>query len=845
MENIPPDINAPVVSYSVGSSSFAQSLSNNISTLQQNKTADLKSSDDAKNVSNKSDEDVEGEPMGNVPSKNTGPTPSKKRKITSKQQKKIQLAAAGERRVAMEEYGKKKRPVKERYDEFVNLKNRQKELEEELLKMKIKYENPPKKTDLTSLHQQRTEVEELKQEHNQKINDITQQFKAEFDSLKQKYEKIENELVTAKENHDLTMKYCEDVRKRLADSERQNEKLKSEIKKQTKPVESNVPKRTAKDILENGWTKDEWKLYFGTDNPILRLSANIKKASAPIQKERIKMCILEMAWLAAPRTNFRDEETQLNLQYLLEKVNDLLKEFDAECETVVDKVNIDGDNNASDFGESEGVEVTTVTNLKTVITKRFQRFADFKKLKSNPAPFQDELWISILGDKGGKSMKLALALGNQDNPNSSEKLLLCGMYDGDSNAKTIYAAFLKMATQIKDILEVVLTIDGAPKTFKVRWFLAGDYEFLLQVCGRKSASATYYCFRCLFAKPTPNNFKNDCACAKGTLRENFEKVETDTGYLQEPLFTNIPPNQIIMPCLHIFMGIVTMLLKLLEDNLKKVDFAKLSPNEREEAQNNLKEIDSEIEKMQEKLEDNESQILENVSELEVLRDIIAKNEKHLPSNKKQRNQCQMDFCVKRAGYYVEDKFWSCTCCPRPKKYHEFCIGSNISNKKLSCKVLEKYQKNGGLLSSIPAQIEKLQKDSEKRETVVENMKIKIEAAVIKKYDFEGDNMKEYTQILKELKVSKQAWYQTLCGNHVHKLLLNAEKFENLSCLKESKDVENIVNVFKLLKNIQMYSQSRFLNPEEVADLKKQTEALKLCMFDHRALQGASVVSLLI
>uniref|UniRef100_A0AC34F5L7 Uncharacterized protein n=1 Tax=Panagrolaimus sp. ES5 TaxID=591445 RepID=A0AC34F5L7_9BILA len=544
------------------------------------------------------------------------------------------------------------------------------------------------------------------------------------------------------------MKYCEGIRKKLADCEKQNEKLKADVTKRTKSIESNVTKRTPKNILEKGWIKDEWKSHFGIENPILRLSVNIKEASKPIEKERIEICILEMAWLAAPTLNFSDEQTQLNLKHLMEKVakkfnfslfpikkfdpletasifnscgitismskrlrsllgdnnifasankvNELLKQFDVECETAVDKITINADENEAETDESENIEVTTVTNLKTVITKRFQRFADFKKLKTNPAPFEDELWISILGDKGGKSMKLALALGNQISPNPSDKLLLCGMYD--------------------------------------------------------------------------------------------------------------------------------------EDNLKKADFEQLSPNEQEEAQNNLKEIDSEIEKMQNKMEENETQILENTTQLEVLQDIQAKNMKNLPSNKKQRNRCQMDFCVKRAGYYVEDKFWSCTCCPRPRKYHELCIGSNISNKKLNCKTLEKYQKNGGLLSSLSAQIEKLQRDNEKRAIVVENMTIKIEAAVIKKYDFSGDNMKEYTQILKELKVSKQAWYQTLCGNHVHKLLLNAEKFE--SCLKNSEDVKNIIHVFKLLKNIQMYTQARFLNPAEAVDLKKQIEALKIYMQQH-------------
>ena len=122
------------------------------------------------------------------------------------------------------------------------------------------------------------------------------------------------------------------------------------------------------------------------------------------------------------------------------KVNELLKTFDAECKTDTETIEID---------DTE-CEVTTIENLEEVIIKRFQRLADLNKLKPNPSPFENELWLSILGDKGGKSMKLAISFGNQKTPNASDKLLLCGMYDGPSRARMIYAAFKELADKVKN-----------------------------------------------------------------------------------------------------------------------------------------------------------------------------------------------------------------------------------------------------------------------------------------------------------------------------------------------------------------------------------------------------------
>uniref|UniRef100_A0AC34FUC1 Transposase n=1 Tax=Panagrolaimus sp. ES5 TaxID=591445 RepID=A0AC34FUC1_9BILA len=90
-------------------------------------------------------------------------------------------------------------------------------------------------------------------------------------------------------------------------------------------------------------------------------------------------------------------------------------------------------------------------------------------------------------------------------------------------------------------------------------------------------------------------------------------------------------------------------------------------------------------------------------------------------------------------------------------------------------------------------------------------------------------MKTYGAILNAMKVSKQAWFQTLCGNHVQKLLLNAEKFEMLPCLKDSKPVQHLIQAFKFLKEIQSFTEAKFLAPLQIIGLKNSIKTLKAHM----------------
>uniref|UniRef100_A0A914YF85 Uncharacterized protein n=1 Tax=Panagrolaimus superbus TaxID=310955 RepID=A0A914YF85_9BILA len=109
--------------------------------------------------------------------------------------------------------------------------------------------------------------------------------------------------------------------------------------------------------------------------------------------------------------------------------------------------------------------------------------------------------------------------------------------------------------------------------------------------------------------------------------------------------------------------------------------------------------------------------------------------------------------------------------------------------------------------------------------------MKLDGLLMKKFDELGPNMTEYNDILMELNVSKQAWYQTFTGNHMRMLLKKANIFERLTAMTKSDRLKNLIKALCMLKVIQDYTEARYLTEEEIARLKIDVDNLKNHMKD--------------
>jgi hypothetical protein len=281
----------------------------------------------------------------------------------------------------------------------------------------------------------------------------------------------------------------------------------------------------------------------------------------------------------------------------------------------------------------------------------------------------------------------------------------------------------------------------------------------------------------------------------------------------------------LLPLLHIFLGIGLSFIDCIEEILKMLDYSILSEEEKMEYNKEMEEKDKQIKEAKKAVEVLQQDIERKTQFLETLQDIVdlqLTKDEMMPSI----NGCCMKFCCEKVGYESgEIKY--CTCCKKNKKgYHTLYLGKLKSKKNFKCSDVAKYEKSGGLLSNISTVINEYQKEKDGLVVKLKKAEMKLDGLLIKKYDELGPNMKEYSDILMEINVSKQAWYQTFTGNHMRMLLKKANIFERLTAMTKSQRLQNLVKAICMLKVIQDYTEARYLTEEEIARLKVDVENLK-------------------
>uniref|UniRef100_A0A914P987 Uncharacterized protein n=1 Tax=Panagrolaimus davidi TaxID=227884 RepID=A0A914P987_9BILA len=488
-------------------------------------------------------------------------------------------------------------------------------------------------------------------------------------------------------------------------------------------------------------------------------------------------------------------------------------EFDKEIK-IVENVIMVGENS---------VMVSEVENLEEMITARVQRKANNGKLLENPLD-RNKLSLVFLGDDGGGSFKGGISIGECENQNSPENFTPVVVVSGKTNKEIIYASCERIAAKLEKIKTITVKINGEDRVYETEWSLGGDYQFDLHCCGRKAAGSNCYCIWCRFKRRT-RLFKDATSLERGETRQNFDQLPDDDGYDSPPLFKNILPFFVLLPLLHIFLGIGLLFINAIEEILKQFDYEALTPQEREAYEQEMLEKDKQINEAKKAFELLEKTVEEKTQIVETLHDItdlkLTKNEMD-----ESVKGCCMEFCCERVGY-ESGEIRYCVCCKKkPQGYHQLCLGTLRSKTQIKCSEVEKYEKGGGLLSNIQKVIKQHEKELEISIGKKRKAEMKLDGLFMKKFDELGPNMKEYNEILMELNVTKQAWYQTFTGNHMRMLLKRADIFTRLTAIEKSSKLQHLVKALSLLKKIQDYTEARYLTEEEIANLKVDVENIK-------------------
>ena len=141
---------------------------------------------------------------------------------------------------------------------------------------------------------------------------------------------------------------------------------------------------------------------------------------------------------------------------------------------------------------------------------------------------------------------------------------------------------LKLA--LEDIIEEVNNLQEIQVediTFKITYYLGGDWKFLAVVTGIDSASSEHACIWCKCKKDDRGDIQrvwslSDKEHGTRTIDENTELAQRPRSrkaynVSHEPLFQNIPLENVVIDNLHLFLRVSDVLIDLLVVELRRQD----------------------------------------------------------------------------------------------------------------------------------------------------------------------------------------------------------------------------------------------------------------------------------
>ncbi|XP_074661605.1 uncharacterized protein LOC141914238 [Tubulanus polymorphus] len=269
-------------------------------------------------------------------------------------------------------------------------------------------------------------------------------------------------------------------------------------------------------------------------------------------------------------------------------------------------------------------------------------------------------------------------------------------------------------------------------------------------------------------------------------------------------------DHLVPPGLHISLGLGLLFFNMLEKKCQEFDNESLGERD-ETLYRTWQEISTKTSEVQEELNDLSSRIDTKCKYLQKL----------TTANRRGRCvvSCTSKICLIRT---IENpnpnRYIYCIKCDAP--YHEQCIEDCpdfqcelcLTGKQLSAnKIIRCITEN---LANLKYRQVELKKEFQKKSSELNAVYSKVQAQM-------GPLCKTLNQVLIEIGVDRQAYHSnSFVGNHIHKLLNNAEKLckvipdESISSLFQE--------LFERLRSLyRLYSASRFLSKDEISNMTTQ------------------------
>ncbi|CAI2350405.1 unnamed protein product [Caenorhabditis sp. 36 PRJEB53466] len=476
-------------------------------------------------------------------------------------------------------------------------------------------------------------------------------------------------------------------------------------------------------------------------------------------------------------------------------------------------------------------------NVREALTERVKSLYYSNVLDRSTSPVK----VTISGDKGAGSTKVALSFCEGTKTNSTDNCMIVALFTGNDNHADMRENLPEIINQLRNLKNVQFADENGTVVEKqIEYFLTGDFMFLSACFGHKGPKATNPCFQCMEDSRSLKNLKNWDVKKKSQSRtcQSYERyAETGEKGVRRGgvvLFPLVLLDHIIPPSLHINQGVFDKYL------FRKLILLAMKWDSHTEVQRDLvsqlMDRDSAMNKLHEQLDYHKilfSIYVKDEDELRIIREIWRDK---LTGDEKERSRddCDARTCIqielREKGHQRPPQLCICSSCHQT--LHLECCGVLTSQLR----ILTEDEPNEAVCydcknAEVIPEIESLLKEvlAKKTETAVQIEQIEKSIAEIKASSPpEGRYRKALDGVIYgELKLVRKSYHGgSFTGNDIKTILQpeNVAKILNVfphNC-DEAKELREMMHH---MSRIMSLSVARELSDSEIDNLEENINNL--------------------
>uniref|UniRef100_A0AC35GBR4 Uncharacterized protein n=1 Tax=Panagrolaimus sp. PS1159 TaxID=55785 RepID=A0AC35GBR4_9BILA len=446
-----------------------------------------------------------------------------------------------------------------------------------------------------------------------------------------------------------------------------------------------------------------------------------------------------------------------------------------------------------------------------------------------------KLQICVLEDKGGDYTVIGVILGSLLKRNSPDAMLFAGVYKGDESRENINIAFDEFIYRKLNDLKYIIVDE---ERIEIEVFKIADLKMLKIFNGIRLGNAKHSCIVCTL----PNDKTFQQFVQKIFEKRDFTIINEETCQDYVTFMSSVDADHIVLPILHIYLGIVTKIIKIIVIELRRIEFD-LERNFAEE-DDDEDEIEA-LKILQEQLDEAieiEKQWIDYFQNIDI---VDAENEDELSDEEEDdEGFCFASNCIvkkthallpERVTHTAQDIPFILKCKKNKQFYHTICVGMNTETAKNQKK--RQFEANEVDFNTIKKAIEEEVKEAGVK---VVNIREKLNNEFYKNMapEKESKYVKVLESIFKGFGATKQMYFQEYTGNHIRLIVKNAGKiFEKLIDPETKRNIGNekiraCCVALDILKRIQDKTEARLLEESEIDEVEKQIDLYRGHMQKH-------------